>query len=70
MSILRPGKEGDPLPCGTIVFRISESRNVNFVAMEERRALPGMFELSTPEKKSKHKRLSIWAEELTVADQA
>jgi hypothetical protein len=70
MSTLRPGKEGDPLPCGTIVFRISESRNVNFVAMEERRALPGMFELSTPEKKSKHKRLSIWAEELTVADQA
>jgi hypothetical protein len=22
MSTLRPGKEGDPLPCGTIVFRI------------------------------------------------
>jgi len=70
MSTLRPGKEGDPLPCGTLVFRISESRNTNFVALEERKALPGMFELSTQEKNSEHKRLSIWAEELTIADQA
>ena len=38
--------------------------------LEERRALPGMFELSSPEKKSEHKRPSIWVEELTVADQA
>jgi hypothetical protein len=70
MSTLRPGKDGDPLPCGTLVFRISETKHVNFVAMGERKALPGMFELSSPEKRSEHKRLSIWAEELTVADQA
>src|SRR3954451_22975117 len=70
MSTLHPGNDGDPLPSGALVFRISERRHVNFVGLEERRALPGMFELSSPEKKSEHKRLSIWAEELTVADQA
>ena len=45
MSTFRPGKDGDPLPCRTLVFRVSESRHVNFVALEERKALPGMFEL-------------------------
>ena len=31
---------------------------------------PGLFELSSEDKKSEGKRLSVWAEELTVADQA
>lgn len=70
MSIPSPEGDGRPLPPQTQVFRISESKHVNFVTKEEGKPHPGMFALSTPEKASEARRLSIWVEALTVADQA
>lgn len=70
MCILSPGNDGDPLPNGTLVFRIGKNADLSPAALEQRKALPAMFELSSEDKASPGKRLSIWVEALTVADQA
>jgi hypothetical protein len=67
--MLRPGSDGEPLPESTLIFRIGKDVHLNVVAMEQRKALPGMFELSGTDKKSAGQRLSVWVEELTIADQ-
>jgi hypothetical protein len=67
--MLRLGSDGEPLPDGTLIFRIGKDVHLNKMAMEQRKALPGMFELSETDKKSDGQRLSVWIEELTIADQ-
>jgi hypothetical protein len=70
MSTLHPGNDGDQLPAGTLVFRIGKNTQLSPAALEGKRASPEMFELSTDDKNSPGKRLSVWVEGLTVADQA
>jgi hypothetical protein len=70
MSTTHPGKDGDPLPNGALIFRIGKNTHASPAAIEQRKALPAMFELSSEDKESPGQRLSIWAEELTIADQA
>ena len=67
--MLSPGNDGDALPDGTLIFRIGKDVHLNSVAMEKRAALPGMFALSSMDKKSDGQRLSVWVEVLTIADQ-
>lgn len=69
MDNIRPGKDGEPLPHGTLVFRVGKNAWLSDVALEGRKALPVMFEPSSDDKKSKSKCISIWVEALTVADQ-
>lgn len=68
--MLQPGKDGEPLPPNTLVFRIGKNVHVNASLMERQQVLPGLFELTDEDKNSPGMRLSVWAEELTVADQA
>lgn len=70
MNILCPGDDGDLLPAGTLVFRIAENAEPSPAAIETGKASPMMFELSSADKKSPCQRLSIWVEQLTIADQA
>ncbi len=70
MHMLQPGSDGDPLPPHTLIFRIGSDAQVSDAAIERGEVPPGLFELSSDDKKSEGKRLSVWAEELTVADQA
>jgi len=70
MSSRHPGKDGDSVPTGTLVFRIAKNVYLSPHALAQRRALPEMFELSSADKASPGKRLSVWVEELTIADQA
>lgn len=70
MVDLRPGPDGEQLPPNTFVFRIGKAVHLSPVAIRNGRPLPGMFELSSEEKATIEKRLSVWAEELTVADEA
>jgi hypothetical protein len=65
-----PGDDGAPLPANTWVMRIGKKTHLNHVALERCKALPGMFEFSSADKNSPRKRLSVWAEDLTIADQA
>ena len=65
-----PGKDGEPVPAGTQVFRIGKSIQPSAEAKRTGRVSPEMFELSSDDKNSKGQRLSIWVEELTIADQA
>lgn len=67
--MLRPGSDGEPLPDGTLIFRIGKDVHLNQAALEQRKALPGMFELSETDKNSPGQRLSVWIEKLTIADQ-
>lgn len=69
MSSIRPGRDGEPLPRGTLVFRIGKSAQPSPEAQRQRKALPVMFEPSSADKASASKCISIWVEELTVADQ-
>jgi hypothetical protein len=69
MCTLSPGNEGDPLPAGTLVFRIGKKAHISPAGLEyalgHRKALSEMFQPSGDEK-----RLSVWVEELTIADEA
>lgn len=69
MSSIRPGRDGEPLPPRTLVFRIGKNAQLSPEAQRRRRALPIMFEPSSDDKASASKCISIWVEELTVADQ-
>jgi hypothetical protein len=70
MPTLQPGGDGEILPPNTLIFRIGSITHVNDAAIERGEVPAGLFELSSEDKKSDGKRLSVWAEELTVADQA
>lgn len=70
MSKIRQDSDGELLPKGTLVFRIGKGCVLSPAAIEKGTAVPEMFVLSTKDKESPGKRLSIWVEELTVADQA
>jgi hypothetical protein len=69
MCTLSPGNDGDRLPPGTLVFRIGKNAHVSPAGLDyvlgQRKALPEMFQPSGDEE-----RLSVWVEELTIADQA
>ncbi len=65
MIKLRPGKDGDAVPTGTLMFRIGKRTELSPEAMRQGKASPAMFILGSGEQ-----RLSIWVEELTIADQA
>jgi Protein of unknown function (DUF2934) len=68
--MLQPGSDGEPLPPNTLIFRIGRDVHANAALLERREVLPGLFELTDEDKNSPGMRLSVWAEELTVADQA
>jgi hypothetical protein len=70
MSTIRPGKDGEPLPPGTLVFRVGTNSQLNVVAIQQHKVSPIMFEPSSGDKESVGKRISIWVEHLTVADRA
>jgi hypothetical protein len=70
MNKLRPGKDGDPVPAGTLIFRIGIKTKLSPEALRKGKASPEMFELTSEDKESEGQRLSIWVEELTIADQA
>jgi hypothetical protein len=70
MKSISPGRNGDPLPEGTLVFRIGKNTYASPSAIRENKAHPEMFKPSTNDEDSEGKRLSVWVEELTVADQA
>ena len=67
--MLRPGKDGDAVPPQTLVFRIAKAR-LSPEALKQRKVQAEMFEPSSDDKASLGKRVSLWVEELTVADQA
>ena len=68
--MLQPGSDGEPLPPNTLIFRIGRDVHASAALLERREVLPGLFELTDEDKNSPGMRLSVWAEELTVADQA
>ena len=68
--MLHPGNDGDSLPAGTLIFRVGRDVHASAAVLERREVLPGLFELTDDDKDSPGKRLSVWAEELTIADQA
>ena len=70
MSKLVPGTDGESLPAGTLVFRIGKGADLNQVAVDQRKASEIFFKPSSEDERSPGKRLSIWVEELTIADQA
>src|SRR4051812_25154527 len=69
MSSIRPGRDGEALPQGTRIFRIGKNAQLSPEASRQRKALPTMFEPSTDDRESASKCISVWVEELTVADQ-
>jgi hypothetical protein len=68
--MLQPGCDGEPLPPNTLIFRIGRDVHASAALLERRDVLPGLFELTDDDKNSPGMRLSVWAEGLTVADQA
>jgi hypothetical protein len=68
--MLQPGSDGDPVPSGTLIFRVGRDVHASEAALERRVPLPGLFELSETDKNAPIPRLSVWVEELSVADQA
>lgn len=69
MSSIRPGQDGAPLPQGTLIFRIGKGAKLSPEAIRQGKAMPVMFEPSSSDEESPSKRISVWVEELTVADQ-
>jgi hypothetical protein len=63
INALRPGPKGTPLPGGTIVLRLA-------VLSKDQKPSAYSFELSSDDKKSDLKSLTVWAEELTSAEKA
>jgi hypothetical protein len=69
-TMLQRGSDGEALPSGTLVFRIGKNVHASSALLGRGDVLPGLFELTQEDKKSLGKRLSVWVEELTIADQA
>ena len=70
MTKLCPGSDGEPLPASTLVFRIGKGVHLNSQALEKREVLEIFFKPSSEDEESPGQRLSIWAEDLTLPDQA
>ncbi len=71
MGTPTPGSDGDRVSDDVLVFRVGRSLEVSPRAQEQKETLLAvMFELSSDDKRSPGKRLSVWVESLTVADQA
>src|SRR5262245_20396785 len=69
MTKLRPGGDGEPLPEGTLVFRIGKRADPSPEALRQKKPPEILFKPSSEDEKSPGKRLSIWVEELTLPDQ-
>ena len=69
MSKLNPGADGESLPASVTVFRIGERLDANAEAIARQKALEMFFKPTSQDEKSPGKRLSVFAEELTVADE-
>jgi DUF2934 family protein len=70
MTKLCPGSDGEPLPASTLVFRIGKRVHLNSQALARREVLEIFFKPSSEDEESPGQRLSIWAEDLTLPDQA
>jgi len=70
MDMTQPLNDGDPVPSGTLIFRIAKETQLSPEALRTGKASPEMFELTSEDKMSEGKRLSIWIEEQTLPDQA
>ena len=73
MSAIRPGPEGTPLPDEAVVVRFAKTKGLNEKAMAvvaSGRARESMFSLSSKDKASLGKRLSVWAEGVTTPARA
>ena len=68
--MLCPEPEGEPLPAGTLIFRIGKDCHLSKQALRCGDPLPPLFELSTDDRKADPPRLSVWVEAMTIADQA
>lgn len=64
-----PGSDGEPLPAGTLVFRIGKNSDLDQEAIKQRKASEILFKPTSRDENSPGQRLSIWVEELTIADQ-
>jgi len=69
MSGITPGIDGERLPVGTRVFRIGKIK-MSALDFHSGQASPGFFTLSSKDEESAGKRLSLWVEENTLADEA
>jgi hypothetical protein len=69
MNKLRPGSDGERLPEGTLVFRIGKNADPSPEALQRAKPPEILFKPSSEDEESPGRRLSIWAEELTLPDQ-
>lgn len=73
---LVPGPDGSPVPHGVRLIRMANEPKVAHLNPEairrvnEGKALPSFFDLSSEDKKQPIPRLSVWIEELTTVAQA
>src|SRR5207302_3211753 len=65
MPGISPGSDGEPLPAGTRIFRIARGVHLSPETIRQQVVTESMFQPS-----SSDLRLSVWVEELTIADQA
>jgi hypothetical protein len=70
MNYIQPGADGEVVAAGTLVFRVGKNAQLSPAAVADGKVSPEMFELSSKDKDLPIPRLSIWVEELTIADQA
>jgi hypothetical protein len=70
MTAIRPGPDGTALPAGLRIFRIGKNAELSPAALGQRKASEMVFKLSSTDLECPIPRLSVWVEELTVADQA
>lgn len=70
MSSLQPGRDGDPVPDGTLVFRLAKDSQLSPEALELGKVPEILFKPSPEDERSPGRRLSIWIEEMTLPDQA
>ena len=69
MTKPRPGSDGEPLPAGTLVFRVGKRADPSPEALKQKKPPEILFKPSSDDEESPGKRLSIWVEELTLPDQ-
>jgi hypothetical protein len=67
MARLQPGKEGEPLPSGEWVLRLTVASK-DF--LETGQVSPEVFSFSTEDRQDDPPHLSVWAEQLTSPEQA
>jgi hypothetical protein len=65
-----PRSDGEKVPAGTLVFRIGKKADPSPEALHQSKPPEILFKPSSEDEESPGKRLSVWVEELTIADQA